>query len=503
MAGRRRKGSLVEVEDLTIKVENEVVVKDISFSVDKGKVLAILGPSGSGKSLLLLSIAGLAEKIPRVKTIGSIKLDGENLENLSVKSRCENFGILLQDPEAQFVTYRVEDEVAFSLENLLYPPEKINESINETLNILRIKHLKNKCIWELSGGQKQKVALASALVTKPKILLLDNPTAQLDPESSKELYDYFERLKEAGATIVLTEYRWRRAARIADKVLILGDRGGRIVYGSTEEIYSVLGTKIEDYGIRPPSMPKFKKIDFTSGKKTLSIKNLFFTYNGKRYVLKNINLNAYEGEILAILGPNGSGKTTLAKLITGVLKPSKGKVSFNESRKFNVSMLFQNPDIQIAGKTISEDIGLTLKIKEEEAVKDSILHIAKKFELENDLDKRIYELCSGKRRLVTLASIISLNTKIVIFDEPTAGLDWNATRILAKKIIDLSRAGHTVILTTHDTEFAKMLTNSVAILVDGEIVYKGALDTLSSDMKLLEKFHLIGPEEAEEISHGN
>jgi energy-coupling factor transport system ATP-binding protein len=492
---------LLEAKNLTIKANKKIVIKDISFKVYEGEALAILGPSGSGKSLLLYSICGLANKIPGIEILGSIKLNGKDVMELSSKERVENFGIVLQDPEAQFIAYRVKDEIAFPLENLLYSDQEINSLIDKVLSKLNIVELKNKPIWELSGGQKQKVALASVLALNPKIILLDNPTAQLDPKSSKEIYDYLNDLKSQGKTIVLTEYKWRRALRIADKALILSEKGEKAAYGSIDEVYKELKDQgLERFGIKP--LKVLRQTDFYSFNSTnvLTVENLFFSYNGKKPILKNISFYAKDGEIVAIVGPNGSGKTTLGKLIAGILKPTKGTIKINTSKKFLASMLFQNPNVQIAGKTPKEDISLSLRLKNKEFENDT-LKIAKEFGIEDFLNTPVFELSFSKRKLLAIASIIAIDSKVFIFDEPTVGFDLSVAEKLKEKIISLSKSGHIVVLLTHDLEFASIVTDSVIVIFNGEIVYKGSLRELLSNKVLLRKFNLLGLEEEYEYNN--
>ncbi|MEM3506415.1 MAG: ATP-binding cassette domain-containing protein [Candidatus Bathyarchaeia archaeon] len=491
---------LIEVNNLSIKANKKTVLKDISFEINKGDALAILGPSGSGKSLLLYSLAGLANKIPGIEVSGFIKLNGKNVIELSPKERVENFGIVLQDPEAQFIAYRVRDEIAFPLENLLYSEQEIISLVDKVLRKLDIVELKNKPIWELSSGQKQKVALASIIAMNPKVILLDNPTAQLDPKSSKEIYDYLNELKNNEKTIVLTEYKWKRALRIADKAIILSEKGEKIAYGSMDEVYKELNDKgLEKFGVIPLKVKQLSHYPFASAN-ALSVEKLFYSYNGKELILKNISFHVKEGEIVAIVGPNGSGKTTLGKLIAGILEPKKGTIKINVSEKFPTSMLFQNPNIQIAGKTPKEDIGLSLKLKNDKELGD-ILKIAEEFDIIDFLNTPIFELSFGKRKLLTISSILAIGSKIIIFDEPTVGFDSNIVKKLMEKIISLSKTGHTIILLTHDLEFASMVTDSVIVIFNGEIAYKGSLKELLFNKLLLRKFNLLGIEEEYEYDN--
>ncbi|MEM2897031.1 MAG: ATP-binding cassette domain-containing protein [Candidatus Bathyarchaeia archaeon] len=492
---------LIEVKNLTISANKKPVVKGISFEVGEGEVLAILGPSGSGKSLLLYSIAGLADKIPGIEIFGSVKLKGKDVMGLSSEERVENFGIVLQDPEAQFIACRVKDEIAFPLENLFYSDREINSFIDKALNLFGMVELKNRPIWELSSGQKQKLALASMFAMNPKIILLDNPTAQLDPKSSKELYDYFRDLKNSGKTMVLTEYKWKRASGIADKALILNEKGEGIAYGSVNKVYEGLKDEgLERFGIKPSRVLKGKFGCPSTLTDVLTVEKLFFSYDGKKLVLKNINIHAKEGEVIAIVGPNGSGKTTLGKLIAGVLKPTKGMIKINAPESFSTSMLFQNPSIQIAGKTPREDIGLSLRLKNK-GFEGETLKIAEEFGISDFLDTPIFELSFGKRKLLAIASILAIDSKIFIFDEPTVGFDWSIAKTLREKIISFSKRGHVIVLLTHDLEFVSTLTDNVIVILDGEVAYEGSLEKLLSNKLLLKKFNLFGPEE--ENGHDN
>ncbi|NPV51496.1 MAG: ATP-binding cassette domain-containing protein, partial [Candidatus Methanofastidiosum sp.] len=331
----------------------------INVRIGEGEFLVITGPSGGGKSTFLRAINGLIPNFYGGKISGEVLVQGKNASETPTNEMSELVGMVFQDPENQLISNQVEREIAFGMENLCFSNELMKKRIEEALDAVNISRLRNRTTSELSGGQKQKVAIASALATHPDILLLDEPTSELDPRSAESVLNVIEKINdELGLTILLVEHRLERVIHHVDRMLMID--GGKLIYdGSPRKIRSVhfenwkvglppvtrlslhfqdkianngipLTVKEARFSLRDVLSNPKNKFSWdkkkSSDKVTISMDKVFFSYDGEKDVLKDISLNVYQGDMIALMGKNASGKTTLVKLMNGLVKPRKGKV---------------------------------------------------------------------------------------------------------------------------------------------------------------------------------
>lgn len=450
------------------------ILRNISFSLNKGETLLILGPNGSGKSTLALSLLGIAQKYPS-EFKGEIIYKGKSILEYERYELAREISIVQQDPEAQIITLYVEDEVAFGLENLLY--KDIEERISKALKLARIEHKRYDETYSLSYGEKQKVILASVLALDNELLILDEPTSNLDSLSRKEFFRILKDLKERNVSTIIIEHNVDEIAKFVDKVLVLNKRGELIKFGKfPDAIYELNTEDLEKLGIWLPfslELKLFKKNKMNNktikniNEKVLEIKNLNFKY--KKPVLNNINLIFEKGKLYSILGPNGAGKTTLCKIIAGLLKNQSGELRFYNPS--SVRFCFQNPDVQFIGNTVLEELEISYKLSKNK--KYNPIEILKTFGLEELSNYNPHMLSEGQKKMLTIALSLIYDPDILICDEPTFALDrYNARRIMGI-LRSLTYENKTVIFTTHDIRFALEYADHIIFLENGELKFNG------------------------------
>ena len=486
----------------------------INVTIDEGEFLVITGPSGGGKSTFLRSINGLIPNFYGGKISGEVIVNGKNASKTPTNKMSEMVGMVFQDPENQLVSTQVEREIAFGMENLCFSKELMQKRIEEALDAVNISRLRNRTTSELSGGQKQKVAIASVLATHPDILLLDEPTSELDPRSAESVLNVIEKINdELGLTILLVEHRLERVIHHVDRMLMID--GGRMIYdGSPRKIRSAhvenwkvglppvtrlslhFQDKIKNNGIPLTvkearlalrdilSNPKNKILwekKKSSDKVSISMDKVFFSYDGEKDVLKNISFKVYEGDMIALMGKNASGKTTLVKLMNGLVKQRKGKILLF-GKKINdypleeliqkVGIVFQDPNLHLFNDTVQEEVAFVLKnlgVKQE-IIDKKVEDILKKFKIYQYRNSYPHDLSGGERQRVALASVLVSEPEILILDEPTRGMDY----YLKKELISyLKEKAKTAIMVTHDIETAAEFADRVVLLSEGNIVSDG------------------------------
>ena len=402
----------------------------------------------------------------------------------------------------------------------------IKKRIEETLDAIGISHLRNRSLMHLSGGEKQKVAIASVMAMHPEILILDEPTSELDPKSAEEILSIIQKLNdELGLTVILIEHRLDRVIQFVDRIIII-ENGKLIKDGAPKEIFR---ENLSDIGITIPPIIRiwnkmnemnlasheipltvkksrislqeilnklspisehYKKYtrtyqeylkDFEKRKVLVEFKNVYFSYENGDWILKNINLKAHEGEFISIIGRNGSGKTTLLKHINGLLMPKKGKILINNSdtKKKSIAQLarmvgfiFQNPSIQFYQDTLEEEIGFVLKNfdYEHDDIPDLVEKMLKTYNLEKY--KKVYPryLSIGEQQKAALASVLIAKPKILVLDEPTHGMDYRQKRIFLDYLNNYRKNGNLIILVTHDVESIAEYSDRVIMLSEGSII---------------------------------
>ncbi len=492
-------------------------LQNVNLTVEDGEFILITGPSGSGKSTLARCFNGLVPHFHGGILSGSAEVQGMNILKYSPKDMATRVGMVFQDPENQLVTTDVEREIAFGLENLGFPINLIARRIEEALDTAGIAGLRFRRLHELSGGEKQKVAIASVLALHPEVLVLDEPTSELDPQSAEEVLEILERLNdELGITIILIELRLDRVIHLVDRMLVISE-GKIMADGHPREVLSRI--EIDGLGIGVPpvvrlmqrlrsaglvldSLPLTVKEARLSLQKTLqatktatfidelirmkpvlTADKLWFSY-GEKPALKNINLTVNEGEFIAIMGRNASGKTTLIKHLNGLLKPTKGKVTVcgMDTRQKSVSELsrqvgyvFQNPNDHLFADTVEEEIAFSLKNQNtaQDKIIKSVEHMLDRFKLGQYRQTYPRDLSGGEKQRLALASVLVSEPKIVVLDEPTRGMDYALKKELMGFLEEYRRRGNAIIIVTHDVEMIAECADRVVLLSEGRIVVEG------------------------------
>lgn len=470
------------------------VLNNINLNIEEGEFVTLCGASGCGKSTLLRHLKSVLE--PAGQRNGEILFMGKALTECDERSQAENIGFVSQNPDNQIVTDKVWHELAFGLESLGYDNEVIRQRVAEMAAFFGIEDWFYRNVSELSGGQKQLLCLASIMTMLPKVIILDEPTSQLDPIAASEFINMLFKINhELGITIIITEHRLEEIIPQSDRVIVM-DSGEIII----DDVPEVMCQKLRDmkhsmllsmpvpirvyssvlYGKCPLNVNQGRKWlgaysrennikkfieekNYNFDEKVIELKGICFKYekNGKD-VLKDVSLNVHKGEIYSILGGNGTGKSTLLSVICGIRKPYRGKIKLNDDKK--IIMLPQNPQTLFVKKTVAENLSDISKDKEQ------ISEVIKMCRLSEFTDRHPYDLSGGEQQRVALAMVLLTKPDILLLDEPTKGLDNEYKTEFAKIIHQLSDSGKTIIMVSHDVEFCAEFTHRCALFFDGNIV---------------------------------
>lgn len=472
-----------------------------------GERLTVLGPSEAGKSTLALCLSGLIPRMIKGDFAGDLVVAGIPVHACRPRDLAGEIGVLFQDFEAQLFSTRVDQEVAFGPENLSLPREELSRRVKETLALVGLDGLESRDPATLSGGQKQLLALAAVLALHPKLLILDEPTSDLDPVRVEELLEALDRLsRDQGLTLMLLGEDLR-LARLASRVVLL-HRGEIAADGPPETVLRQVET-LRRLGLRPPGLPAlFHDLGQTelpltldeaaaqarslgwearpaslspaeahpliaSGPELLALRQVSFTYAGGPPVFRNLFLNFRQGEITTILGPNGSGKTTLLKLLRGLLKPDSGEVW--AAAELRIGFIYQNPDYQLFCEQVREEVAFGLRRQgfDPGEVDRRVEHALKRVHLSELAEEDPFSLTKGQRQRLAVAAVLALTPQVIILDEPTTGLDHREQEDMLNLIRELHDQGHTIIMVTHSMWAAATYARRLVILKDGQVRFDG------------------------------
>lgn len=474
--------------DYCAKKDNAVSLQKVRFSYDGGKTwildgidleiaygqrIAIIGKNGSGKSTLSKIIAGLSSPDSGIVTLCGIKVfETNNVDSKAYQKARESIGALFQSPEDQIVTTVVEDDVAFGLENLCASKEFMKQNISNALRAVNMENHRFSDPSNMSGGQQQRVAIASSIATKSKLLVLDEPTSMLDSCAKEDVNKLFDKLQTSGTTIVQVTHKISECKN-ADRILML--ENGKLRDVSLLELD-------EFFTEKSPAVIESKSMteNVENSNTAIEISNLRLSYSKNQApILCDYSLSVKSGEIVAIMGKNGCGKSTLAKAICALIKYDSGSICVNgikisektsksqmrEIRK-NIGYVMQLPEQQLFAQTVFEDVAYGPKNfgLEGRELHSRVLSALKSLHIEHLAQKSPFELSGGQQRLVAIAGILACNPKILVLDEPTAGLDFEYAKIVLKILSDLHNKGVTIIVITHDLNEAKSLGARIVTL---------------------------------------
>lgn len=509
----------------------EQALRDISLAVDAGEWVVLQGITGSGKSTLLKTITGACPEFYGGTIVGTVAVTGKPVHQMNTAERLQTIGFVGQDPEGQSVYAAADREVAFALENLGTTETDMSWRVAEALELVGLSGSAHRLTSELSGGERQRLALAAALVHQPRILLLDEPTSQLDPLAAQDLLDHLRRLQhDFGMTIILSEHRLDAVYSLADRVVyldagqvqffgaareaarwtrkhrgpqapslvrlfpnsdapILSVREGRGRLETSEMLPSDAG-KESDSGstgelqIAPsdehlvelaPMSDRSRFAMMSEMPPFVSVQKATVVYPGAAtYALRSCSLTVLRGVITAVIGPNGSGKSTLLRLLAGLIKPGRGKVILH-SRDARVGYLPQKPSELFSQLTVTEELRLGLKLQHrpESEIESRMQDVVHNFEMEELLPRVPRDLSGGEQMRVAIASVLMDDPTLLLLDEPTRGLDAEQKGRVGELLRTLTRQGVTIILVSHDMEFVAEVADNVVFLFEGASTLEG------------------------------
>ena len=507
----------------------EPTLYDINLTIRKGEKVLIVGPSGSGKSTLGHCLNGLIPFAYKGEITGSLTIGGKETKTSNIFELSKTVGTVLQDSDGQFVGLTVGEDIAFALENDCVEQSEMKETVSKVASMVDMGTLLNSSPFELSGGQKQRVAFAGVMVNEAEVLLFDEPLANLDPATGKTAIDLIDRIqKEYKKTVIIIEHRLEDVLyRHVDRVIVVSE--GRIVADQTPD--ELMASDIlKSLGIREPlyvTALKYAGVNITPEMKAgqletldlsltkedlikwhksrvsvekkndqeniLEAKNLHFQYTKKRKILQDINFEIKKGEMVSIVGTNGAGKSTLAKVICGFVKEDQGGLYFDgepmkdwtiKERSDKIGFCMQNPNQMICKSMIYDEVALGLRIRgfSEEEIRPKVERALEICGLSAFRKWPISALSFGQKKRVTIASILALDPKLLILDEPTAGQDYKHYTEIMEFLKSLNDQGVTILMITHDMHLMLEYTPHAIVISEGKKIGDAtAVDILTNE----------------------
>ena len=502
----------IEIENLRFTYPSREIptLHGITTRVPRGTFVLLTGPTGCGKSTLLRTLNGLIPHASAGTLTGTVHLNGKDIATQPLATISQQVSLLFQNPDDQLFCTQVEDEIAFGLENLGFPPEEIRERITIALEQVGLSGFESQQIASLSGGEKQRVTLAAVCAMRPQVLLLDEPTSHLDPKGTREILNIVNSVNnEMGITVVLATHRTKEVAPLCNHVWLMED--GRICLDLPKAEafrdvtpYQRLGVQVPvDVPSNAPTSPRKRASNVQQQEAFLNIQNLRFRYpNTDKDAVCDISCEVPRREVLAIMGANGSGKTTLIHLIAGLLRPSAGEIRIDgklcnrmklHQLAGKVGIVFQDPDLLLQAETVRDEVAfgpknLKFPKKTLEARVDKTLT---RFDLQNLGSEAPYALSRGQRQRTAVAATFSLHPDLFLLDEPTTGQDAQHLYQLMDELCDeIRQENKTLIFATHDAELTLKYADRILLLRDGIVIYDGDPDTAFSDQNLLHQASL-------------
>lgn len=547
--------AIIEMECVSFSygtaTDGAYALKDIDLSVEEGTFVGLIGPSGAGKSTLASAITGAIPHHYRGRLFGSTLVAGLDTCEASLTDIAKVAGSVLQDIDAQMVASVVEDELLFGLENFGIDHREIEGRIASALDAVGIADLRHREIATLSGGQKQKVAIAAILAMAPRVIVMDEPTSALDPASARDVFEVLRRAKElTGMTVILIEQTVALLAEYCDRVVVI-DQGRIALDGTPTDVFSHgetlraigvdtprtvrISNSLAEAGLAPndspaltldgaeslvagilaPGLSESSPIvprtlgDRPDARNTVDERPIIVDVAGAAYSygtgqagIEGINLTVRAGEILAVVGQNGAGKTTFTKLLNGLIKPSAGvvRIAGLDTRTTPVSALashaatlFQNPDRQLCRNTVVEEIsfGLELQGAPAEAARERARHVAATFGLPENASP--FNLSRGQRQMVALASVVALEPELIILDEPTSGLDYRECMTVMETVRQRALDGAAVVMVCHDMEVVSDFADTLAVMAEGRLIEVGPSREVFANDALLAHARIAAP----------
>ncbi len=545
---------IIHIEHLSYTYPSETkALTDVSLDVNPGEYLAIVGANGAGKTTLCMFLNGVIPNVVGGRVSGTVHVCGMDTFEHHVYDIAQNVGLVLQDPESQLFSADVRSEIAFAAENRGVPREEIIARMRDVLKIVRLEELASRLSDELSGGQKQRLAIAANLIVRPKILVADEPTSQLDPIGKEEVFATLSSLnKDYGMTVVIASHDVDEIERYADRVIVL-DHGSIILEGPPEVVFREVETLDRLY-VHVPDLARLSKTLHINGGHPLSlsvpeaavqikewlcrpgapaiqdtpapavlaaavetkaiahddmaveVKEVTYAYPGTSSpAISNISFNVPKGQFVGIIGQNGGGKTTIMKCLVGLIKPSHGEIRLAgkplAGQKVGdiatqIGLILQNPDTQLFCMSVEEEIrfGLENLGLEPEEIDRRTEEALKITGLGNYRTLYPFKLSLGDRRKVAVASIVAMRPQVLIFDEPLTGQDYKGRYELVNLAAELHQAGHTVIMISHDMELVARYTQRTLVVGKGQLLLDAPTPEVFDHVDILRATYIEPPE---------
>lgn len=539
--------AIIEIEHLKYKYPNtdRLVLNDISLSIEKGEFIGIVGKNGAGKSTLSQAIIGLVPQFYHGGYGGHVTVCGLDAAEVSVGELCEHVGLVFQNPFNQLSGARdtVYGEVAYGLQNLGVEREEMKARVEQVLKQLDIWQYRDRNPFDLSGGQMQRVALAGVLVMQPEVIILDEPTSQLDPQGTEEVFRVVDQLTKTGITIIMIEQKIEKLAAYCDRLMLMHE--GKVVdFDTPEKIFS--REDLEDLGVQAPVFTRvcarlgwarpdgtypvtladtlqvfeayksdenrnkllnfYQKMEVQDGnapQPMFQVKDLDFSYGKDVEIFRQLNVSL-DSRATAIIGQNGAGKTTLVRLLKGLLKPVSGSIYFREQDisgktvamlASQIGYVFQNPDDQIFKYRVLDEVmfgPLNIGMEPAEAEKKAREALAL-MGLSGKEQENPYDLEMHERKMVAIASVLAMDTDVIILDEPIIAQDYEGKQRIGNMIRELSGKGKLVIAILHDMDFTAEYFERVIVMAQGKVLADGTAREVFGRESVLEAAKLQKP----------
>ncbi|MDY4719046.1 MAG: energy-coupling factor transporter ATPase [Collinsella sp.] len=547
--------TIIKLDDVSFSYGHEAqnALDHVSLAIEKGEFVGVIGPSGAGKSTLAAVMSGAIPHHYTGQLFGATLVDDRDTCEITLTDISRVVGSVLQDIDAQMVAPIVEDEMLFGLENFGIPHDQIEERISQTLTTVGIGDLRHREIATLSGGQKQKVAIAAIIAMAPNVLVLDEPTAALDPASSTLVFDTLRQInREHGITVVVIEQKVALLSKYCSRVLVMAD--GKLAFDGEPHQVFAHASELRQMGVDSPRVARIANslaevgllpsdqapclnvseahqlissllADATSKdapadvpetsphipavprgvnqEPVVELTDVTFAYPHGGASVSNLNMCVYPGELVGIIGQNGAGKTTLTKLLNGLLHPASGTVRMAGMNTADVptsaiaakcATLFQNPDRQLCRDTVLDEVafGLELHGVGTDEARQRARVAAERFGL--PLDESPFSLSRGQRQMVALASVVVLDPQVVLLDEPTSGLDYRECMTVMETVSEMAERGCAVIMVCHDMEVVSDFAQRLVVMADGRILERGDANRIFADDALMRAAYVEPPQ---------
>lgn len=452
---------MVEIKNISLKYEEEEILNKINISINRGECVLFTGKSGSGKSSLINSINGLATRYDAAEIIGDIVIDGKNIKDLELYEISNLISTVFQNPKTYFFNVNTTLELLFYLENIGLAREEMERRLEDMLEIFSIKKLLNRDIFKLSGGEKQILCIAACYISGTKIIVMDEPSSNLDKDSIEVLKNMLEVLKEKGISIIVAEHRIYYLMDIIDRVFLLED--GKLKKSYSKDEFQKLSTReLNNLGLRDKDITELK-VPFIDDKGELQIKKLVYNFTGlnRSLILKNLYFKL--GKIYGIVGSNGHGKSTLLRCLIGVEKKSKEEIYFKgrmlskKDRLKNSSLVMQDVNHQLFTDEVFNELSLGVKDFDEKKAN----FILDGLGLSEFKEKHPMSLSGGQKQRVAIASVMCKDSRFIYFDEPTSGMDYSNMIKISEQIKKYKSKDKIIFIVSHDIEFLNEVADAV------------------------------------------